>query len=65
MININRIMSRMKIKSTKQDEGVFKPQQSRWRGKLQSIDNFRKNSLEYYLIQEIIYLENELSSIST
>ena len=65
MININRILERIKIKIKKEEEGVFSPVKSRWKSKLQSIDNFNVNSLEFLLLKEIIFLENKLSTSST
>lgn len=65
MININRIIERAKIKSKKEEVGIFMPVRSRWKSKLQSMDNFNVNSLEFLLLKEIIYLQNELSTSGT
>ena len=65
MININRIIGRVRLKTRKEDAGVFKAVKSKWKSKLQSRDNFKVNSLEYMLLLEVIELTMELELIKS
>jgi hypothetical protein len=65
MININRILGRVRLKERKEDEGVFKAVKSKWKSKLQSRENFKVNSLEYMLLLEVIELTAELDSLKS
>ena len=62
MINIERILNRAKLNETNIRIGWYKSNISRCKTKLKDLESIKETSLEFLLIQEIIYLQKCLNN---